>query len=72
VRVCGRGRRRDSFVSAFASGKEPAAARPRPLPPSILGNVVPASYSATAQVGDLHPLSGLRGARSGLVSADGF
>ena len=30
ARVCGRGRRRDSFVSAFASGKEPA---PSPLAP---------------------------------------
>lgn len=32
ARVCGRGRRRDSFVSAFASGKEPAPSPSAPHP----------------------------------------
>ena len=46
---------------------------PAPPPPAEhMGNVVPASYSAAARVGDLHPRSGPRGARSGLVSASGF
>lgn len=32
ARVCGRGRRRDSFVSAFASGKEPEPSPSAPRP----------------------------------------